>query len=266
MHDLRATGQRSDDAPASGWTRTDLEVRLRRAAGGAVRVDGVLCSAPVWFRWDGTTLWLVGSGASPVGEDRIRVCVDVGPGVHVSVRSVAATVVYAARGAGTTWDTVLRVADGASLDWRPEPVILTHRARHASTTVVQASSDASVTLDEVLVLGRVGEDTGSLCATLDVAIDGRRVLLTSNDTSVPAWSGPSGTAGSRVLASRLRLGEGSGDELGDARSGDREPRGAVADDGWIGTTLDPADGCRLAVATAGDVAATRRSLDALLPG
>ena len=49
-----------------GWTDVELTVRLRRGVGGTVRVDGNLCRAPVWFRWDGATLWLVGSGASPV--------------------------------------------------------------------------------------------------------------------------------------------------------------------------------------------------------
>ncbi len=262
MHDTRATGDVDGGAPASGWTETDLEVRLRQGAGGAVRVEGVLCSAPVWLRWDGATLWLVGSGASPVGEDRIRVCVDVGPGLHVTVRSVAATVVYAARGAGTTWDTVLRVAGGASLDWRPEPVILTERARHAATTVVEAAADASLTLDEVLVLGRDDEPTGMLRSTLDVSVGGRRTLLTSNDTSVRGWSGPSGTGGSRIVATRLRLGDRS-DHQRDA--GEAVLDGDPAADEWIGTTLDPSDGCRLAVATASDVALARRSLDVLLP-
>ena len=115
---------------ASGWTTTEASIRLRRGAGGTVRADGTLCTAPLWFRWDGATLWLVGSGASPAGEDHIRVHVDVGPGVAVNVRSVAATVVYAARGAGTRWHTELVVADDACVDWRPEPVIVTGRARH----------------------------------------------------------------------------------------------------------------------------------------
>ena len=97
--------------------------------GGTVRVEGELCRAPVWFRWDGATLWLVGSGASPVGDDHIRVRVEVGTGVTVVVRSVAATIVYAGRGAGTRWDTEIHVADGACLDWRLEPVILTEHAR-----------------------------------------------------------------------------------------------------------------------------------------
>jgi urease accessory protein len=237
--------------PASGWTDTKVSVRLRRGAGGTVRVHGVLCSAPVWFRWDGATLWLVGSGASPVGEDHIRVRVDVGPGLTVAVRSVAATIVYAARGAGTRWDTDLYVADGASVDWRPEPVILTERACHEATTTVHAAPAANVTLEEVLVLGRAGEATGTLRSTLSVRVDDAPVLLTSIDTSLPAWSGPAGTDGAPVVANRLRLGH------ADAPVASRARRGAAL--------LQPAPGCRLAVATAADVTDARGALDALLP-
>ena len=228
-----------------------MSVRLRRGTGGTVRAEGVLCSAPVWFRWDGETLWLVGSGASPVGDDHIRVRVDVGPDVAVAVRSVAATVVYAARGAGTRWHTDLHVADGATVDWRPEPVILTERACHQTTTIVHAAAGADVRLDEVLVLGRAGEATGSLRSTLDVRVDDAPVLLTSIDTSLPGWSGPAGVDGTSVVAHRLWLG------LGEPPTATGTPRSA--------TLLEPAPGCRLAVATAADLTVTRASLDAVLP-
>ena len=131
--------QRGVTTVASGWTHTEASVRLRRGAGGTVRVDGTLCTAPLWIRWDGATLWLVGSGASPAGEDHIRVRVDVGADVTVSVRSVAATVVYAARGAGTRWQTELTAGEGACVDWRLEPVIITGRARHDAITTVHAA-------------------------------------------------------------------------------------------------------------------------------
>jgi len=237
--------------PASSWTDTELSVRLRRGVGGTVRVEGVLCSAPVWLRWDGATLWLVGSGASPVGEDHIRVRVDVGPGVAVAVRSVAAAVVYAARGAGTRWDTDLHVADGAHLDWRPEPVILTERACHVANTTVHAAAGANVTLDEMVVLGRAREAAGTLRSTLAVHVDDAPVLLTSINTSLPAWSGPAGVDGAAVVASRLRL------VRGDTPTAAGTQRRAAV--------LQPAPGCRLAVATAVDVANARRSVDAVLP-
>ena len=237
---------------ASGWTDTEASIRLRRGAGGTVRVDGTLCTAPLWIRWDGATLWLVGSGASPVGEDHIRVRVDVGPDVTVSVRSVAATVVYAARGAGTRWQTELTVADGACVDWRPEPVIVTGRARHHATTTVHAASSATVILDEVLVLGRASEDVGTLRAALDVRVDNTRRLLTSVDTSIPGWSGPAGVDGATVVANRLHLGGG-------------ETTVATPALERCVALLQPAAGCRLAVATGLNVADVRRLLDGILP-
>lgn len=249
MH-ARVAGSPGATPPASGWTDTELSGRLRACAGGSVRVEGVLCSAPVWFRWDGATLWLVGSGASPVGEDHVRVRVEVGPGVRAEVRSVAATVVYAARGAGTRWDTEVHVAEGASLDWRPEPVILTERARHEATTTVHAAAGADVLLDEVLVLGRAGEAAGALRSTLDVRVDGIPVLLTSVDTSLPGWSGPAGVHGATVVANRLRLGGSS-------------PPSDVARPG--SALLQPAPGCRLAVTAASTTADAGRSIEALLP-
>ena len=222
-----------------------------------MRVDGILCSAPVWFRWDGATLWLIGSGAAPVGEDHIRVRVDVGPGVSVAVRSVAATVVYAARGAGTRWDTDIHVADGALLDWRPEPVILTERARHEANTTVHAAAGAELTLDDVLVLGRTRDALGSLRSTLAVRIDDTPVLLTSVDTSLPGWSGPAGVNGTSVVANRLRLATGC--------TGTASKPSATASPTHGAALLEPAPGCQLAVATANDVTEARRSLDAVLP-
>jgi len=222
-----------------------------------VRVDGSLCCAPVWFRWDGATLSLVGSGASPVGEDHIRVRVDIGPGVAVAMRSVAATVVYAARGAGTRWDTDIHVASGAILDWRPEPVILTERARHETNTTVHAAGGANVTLDEVLVLGRTGEALGSFRSTLGVQIDDTAVLLTSTDTSSPAWSGPAGVAGAAVVANRLRLTAGATEPVSTTRATASPPARAAL--------LEPVPGCWLAVATGEDVTDARTSLDTVLP-
>lgn len=237
--------------PACGWTDTEVSVSLRRGAGGVVRVDGVLCRAPVWFRWDGSTLWLVGSGAAPVGGDRVRVRIDVGPDVAVTVRSVAATVIYAGRGAGTSWHTDVHVAEGGSIVWRPEPVILTERARHVATTTIDASADADVTLDEVLVLGRAGETGGALRSTLDVRVEEAPVLQTSIDTSLPGWSGPAGVAGATVVGHRLRLGAHA---RGDATS--TRPAAAV---------LRPVNGCLLAVATGSHVADVRAELETLLP-
>jgi urease accessory protein len=199
---------------------------------------------------------MVGSGASPVGDDHIRVRVEVGEGLDVTVRSVAATVVYAARGAGTRWDTDIQVGSGARLDWRVEPVILTEHARHRATTTVRTASDAVVRVDDVVVLGRDRERPGALCSTLSVQVDDEPVLLTSIDTSLPGWSGPAGTGGARVLANRLHLTDDPGTPFAVPSSVDGTPNTAL---------LDVSSGCRLAVAAADEVHTARSYLDAVLP-
>ena len=80
------------------------------------------------------------------------------------------------------------------------------------------------------------------------------MLLTSIDTSLPGWSGPAGVDGATVVANRLRLGD--GDTPTTATVDRAGPRAAL---------LQPAPGCRLAVATADDVTDARRSVDAVLP-
>ncbi len=183
--------------------RAELEIELRRAGGGAVVARGALAVAPFWCRWDGTTLWFVGSAATPVGEDDISVHVTVGEGAAATVRSVAASVIYAGRGAGTRLRTTVDVAPGATLRWQPDPVIVTARARHRSHTVVHAADGAAVLLDELVVMGRSDEVPGAFRAGLELRRDGATVSLTSFDTSTPGFAGPGGTAGAKVVGTRV---------------------------------------------------------------
>lgn len=130
-------------------------------------------------------------------------------------------------------------------------MILTAHARHEATTSINAAAGADVTLDEALVLGRAGESGGDMRSTLAVQRDDEPVLLTSIDTALPGWSGPAGTNGGHVVANRLSVRDRSDPERSTSR-----PQAAV---------LEVAEGCRLAVATAADMADARRSLDAVLP-
>ncbi len=183
-----------------------LEIHLRAGADGRVHARGNLAAAPLWCRWDGDTLWLVGSAASPVAEDDVRVRVEVGAGVHARVRSVAAMVLYTARGDGSSLHTELSVAAGASLHWSPEPVIVTARADHRSTLRVDVAGDGEVTVDEVVVDGRNGDDRGGrLVSELHLAVDGVTALQSSYDTRTPGWNDTGGVAGARCLGSRLAV-------------------------------------------------------------
>ena len=186
--------------------RASLDIRLRASPGGRVDASGPLAVAPLWCRWDGDTLWIVGSAASPVAEDDVRIRVEVGPGVHARVRSVAAMVLYAARGDGSSLHTELSVGPGASLHWSPEPVIITARADHRSTMEVDADEGAEVTVDEVVVDGRNDADRGGrLVSELGLRLGGVTTLRSSYDTATPGWNASGGTGGARCLGTRLAV-------------------------------------------------------------
>ncbi len=202
--------------------KASLEIRLHASAGGRVDASGRLAAAPLWCRWDGDTLWIVGSAASPVGQDDVSIRFEVGAGVHARVRTVAAMVLYAARGTGSSLHTDIRVGPRASLHWAPEPVIVTGRADHRSTTLVEVAAGSRVTVDELVVDGRNdGDRGGRLVAELGLTLDGATSLRSSYDTTAPGWNGPGGTDGARCLATRLAVGhaaEAAPDGIGAVRA------------------------------------------------
>jgi urease accessory protein len=245
--------------------KADLRIRLDRGIDGSVAARGNLATPPFWCRWDGDTLWIVGSTAFPVADDEVSLTVQVGAGVDATVHSVAATIVYAASGEGTRITTRLEVAEGATLRWLPEPVIVTERARHRALTTVHAAADAVVCLDEVMVLGRSAEACGSIRTALRVEVDGAPRLRTSFDSTLPGWDGPGGTAGARISATRLLLGR-------DVDAGPPEDRGPIRTEDPPAPTgaprrcalLTPEGGGQLALALADDPDQARQLLDAVL--
>jgi len=247
--------------------RSDLRIRLERGTDGTVAARGNLATAPFWCRWNGHTLWIVGSAAFPVADDAVSLTLQVGAGVDATVRAVAATIVYAASGPGTSIATTLEVAEGATLRWLPEPVIVTERARHRAVTTVHAAADAVVCLDDVTVLGRSGERCGSISSSLRVDVDGEARLRTSFDSTLPGWDGPGGTHGARVSATRLVLGPDHGADPG--ATGQRGPIRTEEPPAPSGAprrvaVLAPEGGGQIAMALADDPDQARDQLDGVL--
>lgn len=234
--------------------RAELAIGLARAGDGSVVASGTLAVAPYWCRWDGATLWIVGSAACPVGEDDVTLDLHVGDGVTAAVRTVAATIVYAARGAGTRLTTRLHVAAGASLTWRPEPVIVTARARHRAVLVADVQRGGTLLADEVVVFGRSGEGAGRYLSVADLRCDGVPICLSSFDTATPGWSGPGGTDGAKVVGTRIVV-DGAG-RAADGRTTAVDGRTVV---------LHPEGGGLLATTVAPDPERARAQLEAALP-
>ncbi len=152
-------------------------------------------------------MFMVGSAAAPVGKDDLRIDLTLHSGADVAVRSAAAMVVWA--GEGTNHHVSVRVGDEASLDWQPEPVIVTGSACHYQSTRIELSGSAALHWREIMVLGRHEEKVGMLRSTLDVERDGVALLRHSlaMGTDSCAWDGPAILGPARVLALDLTVGD-----------------------------------------------------------
>jgi urease accessory protein len=188
----------------------------------------------------------VGTSAGPLAGDDLRLDVTVGPAAHLTVRSVAATLVHpGARPGGRASRLVIEVAVGAGghLVWAPEPTVLIRGCDHETRVHVTLDDGATLVWRDEVVLGRHGEETGSLLARLRVDRAGRPLLR--NDLAVgPRWPdslGPAGTGpGTGAVGTCLIVGPGSvgaGGATGVA--GARGEVLALADDACLVTVIAP---------------------------
>ena len=137
---------------------------------------------------------LVGGAAGPIGGDELHYSVDVGPDARVQVRSVAATIALPGpRGGESTLDITARVADGACLSWSPQPLIIARGAHHRTTARIELAGKARLLWREETLLGRHGEQPGSVATRLRVQRDGK-VLLDHTLAAGPHYPGSLGAA------------------------------------------------------------------------
>ncbi|WP_206785198.1 urease accessory protein UreD [Amycolatopsis sp. MtRt-6] len=217
--------------------------RLTACFDGTRTVLRELCSmAPLTLfprRRSGPTavVHLVNSATSPLGGDDLLLSVHVGPGASLRLSGVAATLALPGLHGESSLSTVdVVVEEGGSLEYLPEPTVITARARHNAVFRASLASDAYLHTREVLVLGRAGERHGSLVTTLDVVRAGAPVLrqtLSVGDTGLDGSLAV--LAGRRVLATDLEVG---GPEL-PAASGEWWSRSPLAAGGTLTTSLAP---------------------------
>jgi len=149
---------------------------------------------------------VVGAMAAPLGGDRLRIEVHVLPGAHLRVTSAAATVSLPGRvPAPAHYDLDLRVDDGGTLAWLPEPVVAATGSELRMTTRAHLAGSARLLLREEQILGRTGEPPGRLTSRLTVRHDDRTVLDQQTDSGpgAPGWDGSAVLAGHRALGQLL---------------------------------------------------------------
>ncbi|MDQ8708014.1 urease accessory protein UreD [Streptomyces sp. LHD-70] len=144
--------------------------------------------------------------AGPLGGDDLRFHVDVGTGAALVLRDVSATLALPGpHGEPSRIRMTVRVGRNATLVWLPEPVIAAHGCDHHISTEVVLEPGARLLLREELLLGRHGEQPGTVRQRLRVCQGDRplydQVLAVGPDT--PGWQGPAVTGGRRALGSVL---------------------------------------------------------------
>ncbi|HET9690204.1 MAG TPA: urease accessory protein UreD [Acidimicrobiales bacterium] len=210
--------------------RSTTRVAVSAAPGGALRYDDLRSHPPLALRPTREALHLVGTAASPVATDDVRLELAVGPAATLHVRSVAATVAW--RGRGSRSEVRAEVGCGATLHWRPEPLVATAGCHHVTDARVDLHPGASLRWEERLVLGRHREGPGRLRSRLRIDVAGRPLLRHELHVGAdaPAWDGPA-VCGAHRAVGLIVL---AGDAAAGARAGAADIGGAS----WAVASLD----------------------------
>lgn len=138
--------------------------------------------APLAWRPTPDGVYMIGTSASPVGEDHVDVVARVRGGAHLPVRSTAAMIAWS--GQGSRHHISIEVEEGGRLDWEPEPLVATARCNHEQRATVRLAPGAGLRWREILVFGRAGEGVGRLRSILSVDRAGRPLLRHELSTAV----------------------------------------------------------------------------------
>lgn len=191
-------------------TSSGVDVGAGYAAGsGFARGSGLGAGAGIGIGVNGpppAQVHLVGGSAGPLGGDELRCSVDLGPGARLEVRSVAASVALPGpNGRESSLEILARIGEGAALSWSPRPLIAARGARHRTVSRVELAADARLVWRDELVLGRDGEEPGSVSSRLRVVRDGK--VLLDHEIAMgprhPGSLGPAGSGGHRALGAVL---------------------------------------------------------------
>ncbi|SDK64166.1 urease accessory protein [Actinopolyspora mzabensis] len=125
----------------------------------------------------GAVVHLVGSATSPLGGDDLSLRVRVGAGARLLLRGIAASLALPGHGPGGSRGSIdIDVEDGGTVEYLPEPTVVTSRAEHRAELSVRLADSARACFRETLVLGRSGEEPGGLVSSTSLERGGIPLL------------------------------------------------------------------------------------------
>ena len=173
------------------------------------RLALVRAAPPVAFRATPEAVYLVGTAASPVGDDKVVIDIEVEAGATLRVRSAASMIAWAS--SGSSLEVNVSVAKGGCLDWRLQPMIASTGCSFSQRVRAKLADGAALLWTEEIVLGRHGEEPGRLSLRLDVDIDGDPLLRHQLELGpgVAGWDGPAVVGTNRAVGLTLLAGPGT---------------------------------------------------------
>ena len=209
---------------------------VRRAESGGYRVRFPRLANPC-------EAVLINTGGGMAGGDHMTIDLSLGAKAAVVVTTQAAEKIYRSQGAPTEIDVSLRLAAGSRLDWLPQETILFSGSRWQRRMTIDLASDASFTLAESTVFGRLAmrehmafglfrdrwriRRAGHLVFAEDVLLDGHIAELLAAKAS---------GAGAKAFATILHIADDAERRIEEARdllAGIRSECGASAWNGML---------------------------------
>jgi len=202
---------------------------------------------------------LVNTGGGIVGGDRLQFDIEAGEGASVAVTSQASEKIYRSAGMTAKISVRLAAAAGAQLAWLPQETILFDRVRVARSIEADVAGDASLTLCESIVFGRVamGEAVanGSLKDRWRIRRDEKLIFadaLTLDGPISDILARPATARGSLATATLVRVAPDTASKIDAVRAAlEAQPveSGASAFDGMLIVRMLAGDGLSLHAAT-----------------
>lgn len=169
--------------------------------------DGPLALRRTRATGSGLRVTVVGAMSAPLGGDRLAIEAEVRQGGWLAVDSAAATIALPGRVPGPAhYDVRLTVGENAELRWLPEQLISAYGSDLRMRTRVELAATARLVLREEQILGRHGEQPGTLSTRLTVHRAGRPLLdqeLGYGPGAPGGWDGPAVLAGHRAAGQLL---------------------------------------------------------------
>lgn len=137
---------------------------------------------------------LAAGTAGPLGGDSYALDVHVGAGSTLVLTEISAMLVLpGAKDGQSRMSITVRVDEGATFVWWPQPIIAARRCNHRHDVRITLAESAGMILREEMLLGRHGEAPGDFSGRLRIT-QGGAALYDQQLSFGQAWDGWNGAA------------------------------------------------------------------------